>query len=174
MRCKGIVKQSARLGRKPDLRSVPTLSYSSTVSADSLDKWFARCYSCTMVQLNNRIPNPQLARRLEKLLSPRFFKALGDPTRIGLLVSLAASGEAQTVSDIASGTSIDMSVVSRHLAILREAGVIECEKRGKEVWYSIRAGAVVQMLRDLADCVDSCCVASSSPGVTPSQRSKEK
>jgi len=127
-----------------------------------------------MVQVNKIVSDSQLARRLEKLLSPRFFKALGDPTRIGLLVSLAASGQAQTVGEIARGSNIDLSVVSRHLAILREAGVIECEKRGKEVWYSIRATAVVQMLRDLADCVESCCPAPAPQTIAQRERRKEK
>lgn len=127
------------------------------------------------MQLCNQLPDPALARRLSKLLSPRFFKALGDPTRIGLLVALASAGEARTVGEIASGRGVDLSVVSRHLAILRDAGVIKSEKRGKEVWYSIRALEVVQMLRDLADCVDACCVKPAHPApnrLAPMKESK--
>ena len=50
-----------------------------------------------------------------------------------MLIRLAEAGEPCTVSVVADGSGVDLSVVSRHLAILREAGVIQCEKRGKEV-----------------------------------------
>jgi hypothetical protein len=35
--------------------------------------------------------------------------------------------------------------------VLRDAGVITCEKRGKEVWCTVQTGEVAQILRDLAD-----------------------
>jgi DNA-binding transcriptional ArsR family regulator len=94
---------------------------------------------------------------LQTLLSPRLFKALSDPRRISLLVRLAEEGRPCTVGQLASGSGVDLSVVSRHLAALREAGVITCEKQGKEVWCSVQTGAVTRLLRDLADALESCC-----------------
>jgi DNA-binding transcriptional ArsR family regulator len=94
---------------------------------------------------------------LTRLLTPRLFKALGDPSRIGLLARLAWAAKPCTVSEMASGASLDVSVVSRHLAILRDAGIIECVKRGKEVLCSVRAATLAQTLRALADALEACC-----------------
>lgn len=94
---------------------------------------------------------------LEDLLSPKLFKALSDPKRLSLLARLAEGREACTVGQMAQGSGVDLSVVSRHLAILREAGVIRCEKRGKEVWCVVQTGAVVKILRDLAAALEACC-----------------
>ena len=94
---------------------------------------------------------------LEEFLSPKLFKALSDPRRLSLLVRLSEEGRPCTVGQIAEGSGIDLSVVSRHLAVLREAGVISCEKQGKEVWCRVQTGATAQILRDLADALEACC-----------------
>ena len=91
------------------------------------------------------------------MLSPKLFKALSDPRRLALLIRLAESGEACTVSAIADGAGVDLSVVSRHLAILRDAGVIRCEKQGKEVRCVVQTGALASILRDLASALEACC-----------------
>ncbi len=75
---------------------------------------------------------------------------------------LAGEGCACTVGQLADGSGVDLSVVSRHLAVLREAGVIKCEKQGKEVWCTVQTGEVAQILRDLADALDACCPACST------------
>jgi DNA-binding transcriptional ArsR family regulator len=90
-------------------------------------------------------------------MSPKLFKALSDPKRLSLLVRLAEQGEACNVGQIAQGSGVDLSVVSRHLALLRDAGVIRCEKRGKEVWCVVETAAIVKILRDLADALEACC-----------------
>jgi DNA-binding transcriptional ArsR family regulator len=107
---------------------------------------------------------------LSELLPPQLFKALADPKRLSLLARLAEERRPRTVSQMAEGSGVDLSVVSRHLAVLREAGVIKCVKQGKEVWCSVQPGAVVRLLRDLADALESCCSGSSdsSPAKPPS------
>ncbi len=96
---------------------------------------------------------------LKALLTPKLFKALSDPKRLSLLVRLAEEGEPRTVGEVAKGSGVHLSVVSRHLAILREAGIIRCDKRGKEVWCAVETGAMVQLLRGLADALEACCPA---------------
>jgi len=73
------------------------------------------------------------------------------------LIRLAEEREPCTVGRVAQGSGVDMSVVSRHLAVLREAGIIQCEKRGKEVWCVVKTRAVVKLMRDLADALEACC-----------------
>lgn len=92
---------------------------------------------------------------LAELLSTRLFKALGDPTRAALLCCLADAGEPATVTEACGCCAVDFSVVSRHLATLRDAGVLEAERRGKQVFYRIRAKEVAERLRDLADALEA-------------------
>ena len=94
---------------------------------------------------------------LEHHLPSDFFKALGDPNRIALVARLAVCGRPAKVSEIACCLPIDMSVVSRHLRQLKDAGILECEKQGKEVLYSVQYQSIVKMLRGLADAIDECC-----------------
>lgn len=94
---------------------------------------------------------------LQRWLSPGFFKALGDPNRVAILVELADGRRERTVSELATCCPVDLSVVSRHLRTLRDAGVLDARKQGKEVLYSVRLDALVSMLRNLADALEACC-----------------
>lgn len=94
---------------------------------------------------------------LGDLLSPKLFKALGDANRVAILAQLANAGCECTVSKLAECCPVDMSVVSRHLATLRDAGVVAAERRGREVWYSINGRELAGTLRRLADVLESCC-----------------
>lgn len=127
-----------------------------------------------MVQMNNGDDNgpkeAECCSGLAELLSPQLFKALADPKRLSLLVRVAEGGGPNTISGVAKGSGVDMSVVSRHLAILREAGIIRCEKHGKEVLCNLRTDVVVRVLRQLADALESCCPAKGphdGPGDVP-------
>ncbi len=90
------------------------------------------------------------------------FKALCDANRVAILADLAAAGAPRTVSQIAAPLAIDLSVVSRHLATLREAGVLAAEKRGKEVYYTVRYQGLAATLRAMAAAIDACCPAESA------------
>lgn len=89
--------------------------------------------------------------------APVLFKALCDPNRISILICLARCESELTVSQVAACCPIDLSVVSRHLATLRDVGVLASEKRGKEVFYRVRPGALVNALRAVADELEACC-----------------
>ena len=94
---------------------------------------------------------------LAEVLSPRIFKALCDPNRLQILAWLAERGGPCAVSDVAECCSVDLSVVSRHLAVLRDAGVLGAHKQGRHVLYSVRGPELAQVLRSIADCLDACC-----------------
>ena len=55
---------------------------------------------------------------------PRLFGALADPHRLAIVEALAAQGE-KTVGDLAAPFAISAPAISRHLAVLESAGVIE-------------------------------------------------
>ena len=93
------------------------------------------------------------------LLNDRLFKALGDPRRIAILARVAESKKPCTVSEVASCCPTDVSVVSRHLAILRDAEILVAEKRGREVYYCVRCSELAATLRALADAIERCAIA---------------
>jgi ArsR family transcriptional regulator len=64
------------------------------------------------------------------------FKALGDPVRLRLLSLIAshAGGEA-CVCDLTGEFDVSQPTISHHLRVLREAGLIDCERRGTWVYY---------------------------------------
>lgn len=93
---------------------------------------------------------------LGELLEPRLFRALSDPNRLTLLSRLAMSPESRTVGELNSCCPIDLSVVSRHLAVLRDAGVVTAEKRGRNVYYSVCCMPVAQLLRSVATALEGC------------------
>ena len=64
------------------------------------------------------------------------FKALGHPARLAMVVSLG-DGE-RCVCELQELVGSDMSTVSKHLTILKNAGLVETDKRGKQVFYSLR------------------------------------
>jgi ArsR family transcriptional regulator len=94
---------------------------------------------------------------LEERLDPALFKALADPNRIVLVARLSGLGGAPTVTEAASCCPVDISVVSRHLGILRDAGVVEARKHGREVHYRVEHADLARRLRELADAVEACC-----------------
>ncbi|HEX4056438.1 MAG TPA: metalloregulator ArsR/SmtB family transcription factor [Tepidisphaeraceae bacterium] len=113
-----------------------------------------------MTQISNRRPlTPKLAAGccdpIDDLLEPELFKGLCDPTRLNLLGCLSKCGRACSVSEVADCCSVDFSVVSRHLAILERAGIVESTKKGRTVFYTVKYGDLSAKLRALADAVES-------------------
>ena len=103
-------------------------------------------------------PQNESCYNINESMDPRFFKALCDPNRIAILSKLALCCEPCSVSQITECCPVDISVVSRHLAVLRDAGIVESEKRGKEVYYSVCFKELVSTLRDIANALEACCV----------------
>jgi ArsR family transcriptional regulator len=76
----------------------------------------------------------------------RMFKALGDPVRLQLLSRVAshAGGEA-CVCDLSVGLDLSQPTISHHLKVLREAGLLECERRGTWVYYWVVPSSLAQL-----------------------------
>lgn len=76
------------------------------------------------------LPNKQYIIEQAKI-----FKALGHPSRL-LMVDALRQGEL-CVCDLQALVGDDMSTVSKHLSVLREAGVVSTEKRGTNMYYNL-------------------------------------
>ena len=65
----------------------------------------------------------------------KIFKALGHPSRLTMVVALQ-EGE-KCVCELQQMVGFDMSTISKHLAVLKEAGVVSTEKKGTSVYYKL-------------------------------------
>ena len=82
------------------------------------------------------------------------FVALGDPHR-QRIVLMFEPGERLNVGQIVAASTLSRSAVAHHLKVLRGAGVLKCEKIGKEVWYWPDSDAVRDALRDVLRYLDN-------------------
>lgn len=72
------------------------------------------------------------------------FSALADSTRLSILNMLAISENEVCVCDITSNFPLGQPTISHHLRILREAGLVSGDKRGKWVYYSLVQSRVAE------------------------------
>ena len=68
-------------------------------------------------------------------------KALGHPSRL-MMVDELSRGE-RCVCELRDLVGADISTVSKHLSVLRNAGIVESDKRGLQVFYSLKVPCVV-------------------------------
>ncbi len=80
------------------------------------------------------LPTTPLAR-ME--LVARRFKVLADPTRLTILSTLANTGEPVCACDLGDDVDLEQPTVAHHLKVLREAGMVLTERRGKWAYYSL-------------------------------------
>lgn len=76
----------------------------------------------------------------------RVFKAIADPVRLRLLslIGSHAGGEA-CVCDLTDAFALTGPTISHHLKVLREAGVIDGERRGTWIFYRVRPQTLAQL-----------------------------
>ncbi len=66
----------------------------------------------------------------------QFFKALSDPTRLRCLM-LLASERTLCVCELTHALDLIQPKISRHLALLRDAGIVQDQKQGQWVYYRL-------------------------------------
>ena len=76
-------------------------------------------------------------------------KALAHPSRLFIVEVL--SEKPHCVAELTEMVGADISTVSKHLSILKNAGLIANEKLGKQVYYSLRVPCALNFL----DCVET-------------------
>ena len=80
----------------------------------------------------------------------KIVKALAHPTRL-FVVDQLAGDQQRCVCELTEMIGADMSTVSRHLSVLKEAGIVEDEKRGSQVYYRLR----IKCATSFFECVES-------------------
>ena len=92
------------------------------------------------------------------------FKALGDPTRLKILELLRARGKTccelvagdergLCACDIETAVGLSQAAVSHHMGLLRRAGFVEADKRGRWVFYRRNEAALARLAEALEKAV---------------------
>jgi DNA-binding transcriptional ArsR family regulator len=75
----------------------------------------------------------------------RLFKTLGDPTRRALFERLCREGE-QTVWALTAESGVSQPAVSKHLGVLKQAGLVLDRHEGRQTHYSAQIGALAPLI----------------------------
>lgn len=132
----------------------------------TLDEGPARYYISTMVEpriIEAMAADSPPSEVTEALATA--FKALGDPTRLRILAVLADG--THCVCEIQEVVDVPGNLLSHHLKVLREAGLIEGAKRGRWIDYTLNAATIALLTQalppdplrlglDLSGCADAC------------------
>lgn len=81
----------------------------------------------------------------------KIFKALGHPSRLKMAQALIDAE--QCVGQLQELVGADISTISKHLTVLKEAGVVADEKRGTTVYYRLLLGSLAGFLTCTGDVV---------------------
>lgn len=74
------------------------------------------------------------------------FRALADPTRVAIVNRLAAAGDGEIcVCDLTEAFDLGQPTISHHLKVLRAAGLVAAERRGKWAYYRLVPDALERL-----------------------------
>jgi len=74
----------------------------------------------------------------------QILKAMAHPTRLFIINELVE--HERCVYELTDMVGVDISTVSKHLSILRNAGIVQDDKRGLQVYYSLRCPCILDFL----------------------------
>jgi DNA-binding transcriptional ArsR family regulator len=77
--------------------------------------------------------------------SSEIFTALGDPTRRAIFERLSRDGE-QTVHVLTDDSGVSQPAVSKHLRVLKDAGLVSYRREGRETHYSARPNGLAPLI----------------------------
>lgn len=74
----------------------------------------------------------------------KILQAIAEPTRLAIVRQLASTGEV-CACDFTDCCGVSQPTVSHHLKVLREAGVVSCERRGTWIYYRLEPKAAARI-----------------------------
>lgn len=102
----------------------------------------------------------EIAEELVTILDSKFFKTLSEPVRVQILKFLLLNGRSD-IGTIADQMPQDRSVISRHLNLMYEAGIVTCEKESRFMYYDVSAEEFLDKVEGIAGtlrtCISVCC-----------------
>jgi DNA-binding transcriptional ArsR family regulator len=88
---------------------------------------------------------PPISERSPETANDRLFRSLADPTRRAIFEHLCREGE-QTVVALTRQAGVSQPVVSKHLALLKQAGLVHDRPAGRQTHYSAKPKALTPLV----------------------------
>lgn len=102
----------------------------------------------------------EIAEELVEAIDSKFFKTLSEPVRIQILKFLMLNGRAD-IGTIAKHLPQDRSVISRHLSLMEEVGILTSQSETRHVFYEINGRLFLEKIIDITEkiqkCMKECC-----------------
>ena len=100
------------------------------------------------------------AEELVGILDSKFFKVLSEPIRIEIIKFLILNGRCD-IATIAQNLPQDRSVISRHLQMMSETGILLSEKVTRHVYYEMNGTLFIERIQSILEkcqeCMPQCC-----------------
>ncbi|MCW5906424.1 MAG: helix-turn-helix transcriptional regulator [Chitinophagales bacterium] len=87
--------------------------------------------------------------KLEKVSA--VFRTIAHPTRLAVLELLDKNGQ-MSVNELMAITNCEQSLLSHHLANMRSTGLLKSERKGQNIFYSIKEEKITEVVR----CIEQC------------------
>ncbi len=101
----------------------------------------------------------EIANQLVKAMDSKFFKSLSEPVRVDIMRFLLLNGQSD-IATIAENMPQDRSVISRHLTLMQDVGILTGRKEGRHMVYMLNADHFLERFKGLTalleDCVNVC------------------
>ena len=101
--------------------------------------------------MSPQTPSRAAPARRAPASSARIFAALGDRTRLSILERLG-DGQRQSISRLTHGTRLTRQAVTKHLAVLRKAGLVRHTRRGREQLFEL-CPSPIESARETLDAI---------------------
>ena len=102
----------------------------------------------------------EIAEELVEAFDSKFFKTLSEPVRVQILKFLMLNGRAD-IGTIAKNMPQDRSVISRHLSLMQEVGILTTQSENRYVFYEIDGRPFLERMIDITEkigkCMKECC-----------------
>jgi len=99
-------------------------------------------------------------KELGDILDSKLFRVLSEPVRVEILRCLMVNGR-MDVGAVGERMPQDRSVISRHLGLMQEVGLLNCEKQGRYTYYELNGPFILErlasMLREIYHYYQGCC-----------------
>ena len=116
-------------------------------------------HACALMSWNMKTLYTQkqleIANKLMDVMDSKFFKSMGEPVRVRIIRFLLLNGRAD-IGTIAENMPQDRSVISRHLNLMQDVGILDCEKESRHMFYSLNAPVFLERFMNITDLIKNC------------------
>lgn len=117
-------------------------------------------HACAYILINMTIKKDKAINDLIAVLDSFFFKTLSEPIRVEILKFLLKNGRCD-IATVAKSIKKDRSVLSRHLHMMNEAGILKTEKVIRNTYFEVDAQSLVTtvsaLFKQVNHAIESCC-----------------